>query len=748
VSRSPTSRARAARLLARAGTAPSLARAGLAPALARTAVAVLLVLTAVALNPGAAHAMPSTRQLSDHSVTATVTSVSPNTPPPTTEPHKVRFNLTLVNTTATALDQVSVQAIRGAPITTQQVLDDAIAHPSPPDPNFSETMLPMPLTAPLRPHATVSVQYVTMASLVPQDGQICLCFQGIYPIAFTVVAAPDLTSAPATVGTAQTFLPSFPAGAVKPVQVSWIWPLIDRPHRRTKPDVFIDDALATSVAGNGRLDRALKVVERVTKVVPLTLVVDPELIDELAVMSGGYRVSVGGKETKGTGSAAAQQWLARLRNVVKAHQVSLTPYADPDIDAVIRANLAWSAAMPPTEQARVVAALGGQFGSDVLWPAGGTITQEALATATNPGTPTVVLDSAALPAAATLSPRPDALTVLPTTGGRTTYAVVTDPITQTLAGDVVTTGKRGNAALPELLAELAIRAVQEPGSQHYVVVAADRYVDPDVASTVQAIRESSRSLWSGALTLKRAVATVRPVEHGALTTPVGDPNREIPAKILDDVHAVQEAVTALNAALPDATARQRLVGDVPAAVQRAESSAWRRDPALGMLFSAGLLVQLTQSRNEVSLARPTKGTYTLASADSDLFVTVVNNLPYRVRVRVALSTVGGVLGFTADDPGEQEIAPHQRLTLRVHAHAQRAGRFEVQAVVHAPNGSPLGQALDVSVNSTALGGIGVITTAVASGILVLALLIRILRRLRSYPRRTSAPPTPATEVGA
>jgi hypothetical protein len=321
-------------------------------------------------------------------------------------------------------------------------------------------------------------------------------------------------------------------------------------------------------------------------------------------------------------------------------------------------------------------------------------------------------------------------------------------MTQTLAADVATVGRRGAGALPELLAELAIRAVQESGLAHYVLVAVDRYVDPDVASAITAIQESSRSLWSSALTLQRAVATVRPVERGGLTTPPGAASREIPAKILDDVRAVQDGVTALNAALPDAAAQQRLLGDIPAAVQRAESSAWRREPSLGMVFSAGLQAQVTQSRDQVSLARPTPGTYTLASADSDLFVTVVNNLPYRVKVRVALSTVGGVLGFSADDPGQQEIPPRTRLTIRVHAHAQRAGRFQVQAVLHAPNGSRLGEALDVSVNSTALGAIGVITTAVASVVLLLALLVRILRRLRSYPRRTSAPPTPATEVGA
>jgi hypothetical protein len=68
-------------------------------------------------------------------------------------------------------------------------------------------------------------------------------------------------------------------------------------------------------------------------------------------------------------------------------------------------------------------------------------------------------------------------------------------------------------------------------------------------------------------------------------------------------------------------------------------------------------------------------------------------------------------------------------------------------MLRAPDGSQLGEPLQVSVNSTALGAIGVIMTAVASAVLVLALLIRMLRRLRSYPRRSSAPTVATTEAG-
>ena len=96
-----------------------------------------------------------------------------------------------------------------------------------------------------------------------------------------------------------------------------MWPLIDRPHRLTDDTVFSDDSLATIVGPGGRLDRALTVVERTADTVPLTLVVDPELLDELAVMATGkYTVDTGAPGTSpvpGTGQLAADTWLQRFR---------------------------------------------------------------------------------------------------------------------------------------------------------------------------------------------------------------------------------------------------------------------------------------------------------------------------------------------------------------------------------------------------------------------------------------------------
>ncbi len=125
-------------------------------------------------------------------------------------------------------------------------------------------------------------------------------------------------------GFVATYLPAFyqkPA----PDRVTWLWPLIDQPHRLLQDAVFTDDQLAGTVALGGRLDRALQVVEQVGPTIPLTLVVDPELIDELAVMASntGYRVQSGAHTVSGTGRPAAVAWLDRLRT--RPREQSRTP---------------------------------------------------------------------------------------------------------------------------------------------------------------------------------------------------------------------------------------------------------------------------------------------------------------------------------------------------------------------------------------------------------------------------------------
>ena len=172
--------------------------------------------------------------------------------------------------------------------------------------------------------------------------------------------------------------------------------------------------------------------------VPVTLAVDPALVEELELMADGP-YAVDGVEDAGQGTEAAAAFLERLAAVAAVHPVVALPYGDVDADSLQAAGLAEvvirslpgspegtaqdplpedgqtgaeptfppadpTATPPPeTEQddtaagARIVAdALDVEPRTDVAWAADGTLRPETLLTLQAGGVDRVVLGSAGL----------------------------------------------------------------------------------------------------------------------------------------------------------------------------------------------------------------------------------------------------------------------------------------------------------------------------------------------------------------
>jgi hypothetical protein len=697
---------------------------------------VVLLGTPLILTPPAA-AAPA---LTDHSVRVTVLSVTPSTPQASQTPRPLTVTLRLANTTDQSLDPVTVEGERGNPINSRSALDEAIANPKPADPSLVgmfQTTDKEPVTATLGPHATAVVKYRSSTD-IPTDAGLCICHDAIYPLYFAVHTA-DVNGADIVVGSGQTYLPVF-KDEPAPVHVSWVWPIIDRPHRLTDDNVFIDDELTASVT-NGRLDRVLSVVEKAGKTVAMTLMVDPELIDELAVMSTGhYTYESGTTQLPGTGADAAKAWLARLRAALAANQgieLEFTPPSDPDVESLARNGLAWTVALSQQAQTRVTDALGGRaVTANVAWPAGGAISSDTLNTIVRQGARTVIVDEAILPGGLERSPAPNSLATLQTPAGPV-FVGITSRRIQRLVSSVLSVGGAGMADLPKLVANVAIRAAEDPSTSGYVVIVPPREVDPSpVAAT--AIRDTASTLWSTSLGVGAATPpTVEPADHGQLVPPApGLP--KLPAVTINAAQNLTRMIPALSTMLsgPDATT---LLGSLPAAVQRAESTAWRTDVDGVTTFDVRLNQKVFAIESGVQISKPSGGTYTLASRNAPLPLVIVNRLNVPVSVRVRVTSTNGLPGFTAGQVASQAIAPQQRLTLHIPTHVERTGRFVVQAALYTPSGEQIGAPVYLSVHSTALGTIGVIITIVAAGVLALALLVRLVRRLR-HPT-----PAPGTE---
>jgi hypothetical protein len=140
--------------------------------------------------------------------------------------------------------------------------------------------------------------------------------------------------------------------------------------------------------------------------------------------------------------------------------------------------------------------------------------------------------------------------------------------------------------------------------------------------------------------------------------------------------------------------------------------------------------------DRLSLLAPADGTYSLASRDSPLPLTVQNDLPFAVSVQVDLSTPS-TRSIRIEDIGVQTLAPGQRTTLEVPTEVRQNGRYAVSAALRTPGGASLGESVRLQVRSTAYGTISLLITFGAAGLLGLLFLRRlvhlVLRRRRAVP---------------
>jgi hypothetical protein len=101
----------------------------------------------------------------------------------------------------------------------------------------------------------------------------------------------------------------------------------------------------------------------------------------------------------------------------------------------------------------------------------------------------------------------------------------------------------------------------------------------------------------------------------------------------------------------------------------------------------------------------------------------------------------GVRGFSTGKIGIQTIpaangrSPSRR-TVKVPAHVERSGRFQITVTLQTPGGAALGKPVPLRVHSTALGTVTLWITGSALAVLVAAILLRLYRRLRFGPRTT------------
>jgi hypothetical protein len=682
---------------------------------------------------------------------------------------------TLTNTGDQAIGELSIRLQRGEVRTTREELAAAEADP---DPTDAVTTAFRPVPGTLAPGGTLDFSYSVPAA------QLQLDRDGVYPILLNLNGTAG--DEERRVGELSTYVVQQPAGTPARTTVAWLWPITERTHRNAA-GAFVDDGLTAQISADGRLDRALTVIERLpassqpgqedpVPAVPVTLAVDPALVEELALMAEGP-YAVGGNGDAGRGTEAAQAFLGRLRAVAAVHPVAALPYGDVDADALTAVGLGDAllrtlpgtpagtaqdqppapvapstdpadgtgtaspeAPSPRTGDSAGVEILGEHLDvdprEDLAWAAGGSFRAETLSTLQDGGVAQVVLGTASLSegdrAVGLPAGRAAARTTVPTDEGPLDV-LVADPTLGGIAGAAEQTEGGPRLAEQRYLAELAVLGLQAPrGAEQTVLVAPPRLIEAGVEGAGAMMAATAGLPWLRAASLEGLIGGPA-TDAGTLTDPV-DAVQLDPAGLVPLGNGLAERDDLAAAVVGDAETALRATD---AAAARASSVAWRDDPEAFRAMAEDFRDRVDRLRGRVTLVAPADGTYTLASSDSPLVLTVQNDLPFTVRVRLDVST-RGKRGLSIADIGTQTLVPERRTTLQVPTEVRQSGGFAVTASLTTPSGGALGDAVQMHVKSTAYGPISLIITIGSAALLGLLFLRRLVRFVLNR-RRAAAP---------
>jgi hypothetical protein len=621
---------------------------------------------------------------------------------------------------------------------------------------------------------------------------------GVYPVMVNVNGTPDY-GAPARLDEARFLLPVLgvppepaadsagdtltsvvPPDTSKPVALTMLWPLADRPRLAagapggTTPVRLIDDDLATSLAPGGRLDILLSSVDFATspQVDPggemrnaMCLAVDPDLLVTVNAMTRGYVVNdapdagPGTPTHPGAGQDAAVGWLNRLKAVAQRMCVAPTTYAQADIDALQRVGDPGLSAIAIKSAGDIVDQILGITSTRGATLVGdGPLTGPAVKLLSAQG-PTVAIGAANSAAEDSATGEPATADVRPARYTPQVAAAPFDPtVGAALAGagidpaspsyldpslDIPVKHDSQVARRQDALGSLLWRGLHsdaEPRSQ---------ILSPPLAWSLQP--EDAQAILSAvASTLHAGLAVPRPLiaviaEANALPpqdlaalpgATLGNPRGRFDDGVVSGIAAVTGRLWGLTAALTTDD-RTGLTGTQYTAplredMLRALSQSVPQDARNGLAQQRLTTVGRTVDDlfGAVTIVNP-GGSYTLATEHSPLPLALRNDLPVPIRVRLQIDAPPGM---SVTDMGEIQLPPGY-LPLKVPIEVHFTQRVAVDVALRTADGLPLGEPVRLSVHSNAYGKVLFFITL--TGGLVLALLVgrRLWHRFRGQPDR-------------
>ncbi|MBD0708579.1 MULTISPECIES: DUF6049 family protein [unclassified Streptomyces] len=580
---------------------------------------------------------------------------------------------------------------------------------------------------------------------------------GVYQLGVSLTGRTPDRRYDRVLGIERTFLPYQPDPTEKKTQLTYLWPLISSAHvsAETATDdqqtpVFEDDALAAELKPGGRLDELVTL----GKDLPVTWVIDPDLLASVDAMANGYRVKEGSLHVPGKNQALAERWLDALEKAVQGHKVVALPFADPDLASLAHRGKDVPGSLEHLQSATALAemtvetVLHTQASADFAWPADGAVDPSILSVATSAGADKVIARSDSVR---------DDLSYTPTAarpfGDGSTTAVVSDALLSTAFEGDMLRAENSTLAVQEFLAQSLAITLEQPEDQRSIVVAPQRVPSVSQARTMAtALKGLSARRWIQPSDLL-AAAAAKPDPDASTKVPGGSRypkklrDRELPVQAFRDMKTTRDELDDFKVVL---TQPDRVVTPFSNAINREMSTSWRGQARAAALYRINVLEYLQTLTEGVELVD--KSDLTLSGRSATIPVTVQNKLLQGVDGLVLRLTSSNKSRIKLNgDEGVAELpvkvnGGHSQ-SVKFTATASVNGQVPMTAQLYTEDGTPYGQPMTFIVKVSEITA--TVMLVIAGGVLLLVLAgVRMYTQRKRVAARKAEAGTDGPESGA
>jgi hypothetical protein len=458
---------------------------------------------------------------------------------------------------------------------------------------------------------------------------------------------------------------------------------------------------------------------------PMSVVVEPSLVEQAQRVAGGYTLADGTAVPKGTdGPLKAAAFLDSFTNAARGPGVRTvaTPFAGPTIPSMLASGLGHDLEEQRSLGLETIQSLtGSTLQTDVARPTAGSLSDDAIGWLADKGATTVLgnVDTVARHAQGpTLNPDPTATVSAP--DGSNVTLVLPDPGVEGLLArpDLVADPVRAAQAV---LGELAViwkeSPVPEGGHVRGLALALPSSLPPQMWTPML-----ERLHGTPFLRLRDVASFVAEVNPSGEPAVLRSPDAStFPPSYTEQIREQQHRIGTYGSILTDPSPVPPLTNDV----YFAESASYVTDWEAGTSWLSAVYAATQQAFDSV---KPQVGQgFTFTSGEGTIPLLMGDPGPIPLRVTITLQSSQ----FEYPDGNKQTVlleGPDQVVRFRVVAKA--AGQNPILVDVTAPNGDEIGEPQAIVVRSTAVNHIALLVTLAAAGVLALLYSRRWFRRTK------------------